>query len=941
MTFSLLSKDGTRRCDRVPEPTQEFLDAKQKAQDSVKLYEEALQAVEAAKKEMEDAKQAFQALQGDEDGLDEDPSSYFVPLTISSHVTTRMNAPDDWIEEYCSGKEKPLVIRGDSRHSSVRVDLEIYSGRAVDWFEWIELFHALVHRTSKSPGEELAILKRNVRGDTADIVYGLGGGEGAYKDALRRLKSTCGSRSVMRAVHLEALNREEAPKGDPASFRRYAEKVRTHLFNLSYIGEAGHADIIERLAQKLQIQDRLAWNDGRRGGLEHRTINEFGVWLCARASAYQNAYSIAADQYQKPNQTPRHQQQQTSYGSKRNVPAHHGAGTFFRQEGKVEENQEAEEHCFKCEGAHLLHTCTFFKALPVSDRTTFVMRRGLCFCCLGIRHNARDCKEKKSCTIGRCKLSHHPLLHNEAVRDARSCHAMDSEPKPIAFGVIQLEAESADGELIPVSVLIDPASTATFFREGIVRSLKLHGHSQTLRVEGVAETSSTTPSEYLDLRIRTAFGEVVTLQGSTLPSVTKPVPFVNWEMWRKRWPHLDELPEIRPAGGRIDILIGLNHNTFTTATESRIGGDDEPTAEKTRLGWIVKGVVDELGTEVHVHRPISSADVDVELLGRDTKKIETGYEISALWNDGIIPSLPDCPELKLLHDATAKYRGCCLNKYVVSGPALRNPHPYVIIKFREGAATWSANVGALFSWIRLNAADRRYHRFPWPKEDGTSSTCKKMQAACGVSRSPFVAIRSMWRSSDDAGPTQKDVTTTVRPLTGRAFGTGSSTVLNRVRAWPAKYRVYVSCRIGEFEIRKEANEWRFVPEILNPVDAATSSQLKDEAGPYSWLGSSSFLLEQLSAWPMDSPWMAEKEEMRSARLNIADSQVILVFNWTTDRITFQVRPALIQRDEKYRHLNFNHVIGTDFVPYQSSLIPDPESEMSSGENVAAKSRTKV
>jgi hypothetical protein len=141
----------------------------------------------------------------------------------------------------------------------------------------------------------LAILKRNVRGETADMVYGLGGGEGAYKDALRRLKATCGSRSVMRAVHLETLNREEAPKGNPASFRRYAEKVRTILFNLSYIGEAGHMDIIERLAQKLQIQDRLSWNEGCRGGLEHRTINEFGVWLCARASAYQNAYSIAAD----------------------------------------------------------------------------------------------------------------------------------------------------------------------------------------------------------------------------------------------------------------------------------------------------------------------------------------------------------------------------------------------------------------------------------------------------------------------------------------------------------------------------------------------------------------------------------------------------------------------------------------------------------------------
>jgi hypothetical protein len=43
----------------APEPTQEYSDAKQRAQDSMKLYEEALQAIEATKKEIEDVKQAF------------------------------------------------------------------------------------------------------------------------------------------------------------------------------------------------------------------------------------------------------------------------------------------------------------------------------------------------------------------------------------------------------------------------------------------------------------------------------------------------------------------------------------------------------------------------------------------------------------------------------------------------------------------------------------------------------------------------------------------------------------------------------------------------------------------------------------------------------------------------------------------------------------------
>ena len=67
-----------------------------------------------------------------------------------------------------------------------------------------------------------------------------------------------------------------------------------------------------------------------------------------------------------------------------------------------------------------------------------------------------------------------------------------------------------------------------------------------------------------------------------------------------------------------------------------------------------------------------------------------------------------------------------------------------------------ANVGAMFSQIRLNSADCRYHRFLWPEEDGTISTCEMTQITFGGSCVPMVAIRTMWRAADDAGPTQKD-----------------------------------------------------------------------------------------------------------------------------------------------------------------------------------------
>ena len=200
------------------------------------------------------------------------------------------------------------------------------------------MWHALVHITRQTASEKLAILKNYLKGHLADIVYGHGGGESGYKEALQQLKSTSGDQTVIKAVHLSALNHMEAQRNDPLSFKRFAEHVRTHLFNLSTIRETGHADIIERLTRKLPLTDRLAWNDGRGADLERRTINEFGRWLTARAIAYQNAYAIVEDQQhpgsgnQKNNHQPFHQSQpRPSQQQKRNVRAHHGAASTHYQ----------------------------------------------------------------------------------------------------------------------------------------------------------------------------------------------------------------------------------------------------------------------------------------------------------------------------------------------------------------------------------------------------------------------------------------------------------------------------------------------------------------------------------------------------------------------------------------------------------------------------------
>ena len=488
-------------------------------------------------------------------------------VEVKVNSTMVAPAPDDWIDEYCTGREK-LVTHSKSEHSSVRVELPTYSGRAVEWFNWIGLWAALVHQTNKTPSEKLAILKNYLDGDLSDIVYGLGGGEAAYKDALARLKETCGNRAVMRAAHLQALEKMDPPRGDPASFKRFAERARTHLFNLTCIGEYGHADVIERLSKKLQLQDRLAWNDGRGSVVERRTMNEFGAWMCSRASAYQNAYSLADDQAHPPTNKNPGQGSSQAGQQRRNARAHQTStnppGLETSQgpgpkapaaPGTASRPSKGEQYCFKCEGDHRLADCTFFRNMPVADRMTFAMRRGLCYGCFGVRHGAETCSFKKTCDVNGCKKTHHPLLHTDKGLPDRvgTTHATRTARSRIAFGVICLDALNAYGELVPVTVLLDGASDSTLFTEALQKTLRIPGQRQTLRVNGVAEAASTHRySEHLELKLRTAFGEIITIHGSTVKTITRPVPLMDWEQMRDRWTHLADLPPLRSSGGRID-----------------------------------------------------------------------------------------------------------------------------------------------------------------------------------------------------------------------------------------------------------------------------------------------------------------------------------------------------------------------------------------------------
>ena len=90
----------------------------------------------------------------------------------------------------------------------------------------------------------------------------------------------------------------------------------------------------------------------------------------------------------------------------------------------------------------------------------------------------------------------------------------------VALGVIWTEAYIADGEIIPVSVMIDEGSNTTLFRNDFLQRLKLTGKKLTIDLVGVtgAETESY-KSQQAHVRFRLPDGEETVIAGLTIPQV--------------------------------------------------------------------------------------------------------------------------------------------------------------------------------------------------------------------------------------------------------------------------------------------------------------------------------------------------------------------------------------------------------------------------------------
>ena len=150
--------------------------------------------------------------------------------------------------------------------------------------------------------------------------------------------------------------------------------------------------------------------------------------------------------------------------------------------------------CAWCKGVHKLDTCQEFLKALLTERISFLIKKGLCLRCLEHGHMAKENKCKTRIMCARCKQQHPTCQHRERELDqpgkTEEASELASARCTTVFGPENQESGQDQSLIIPVWVstlkkpeekeltyaLIDCQSNATFITEKL---------SQVLGVEGI------------------------------------------------------------------------------------------------------------------------------------------------------------------------------------------------------------------------------------------------------------------------------------------------------------------------------------------------------------------------------------------------------------------------------------------------------------------------
>ena len=522
------------------------------------------------------------------------------PVTTKS--TSRIEGPDGSLQSSSSIDTafQKLASTLQEGFNLPKPELLTFQGKPTDYCKFIKNFEANVESKVKDDQLRLSYLIQYCKGEAKSSVEDcvlLEPKEG-YKRARSILYSRYGrSHMIVRSYIDNLVHGAQIKVSDFESLSKLAlemQKCEITLSQLGYVSDIDNTDNLRKIVKRLPMHMRVKWVDVAHSitetGREPR-FSDLAKFIDQKSRLATSMYGLDLVK---------------ESSNRKNVDSHFDTktkekvSTFVSNSTHASKSNTHDSKCICCDGkCKYLDTCLKFKSMHLTDRVKFVKNAKLCFNCLKGRHFAKVCRKDKTCTVETCSSKHHILLHDWVTNNDRTATSVSVNCSSTVtaikncLGIIPVVVRGTNGNTCETYALVDDGADKTLCDERLLQ--KLGTESRPVMFQMTTATSQKVQQEgrEVDLQIRSVSSDSL-IDIRKVWSV-KHLPVSSRSAANNKdlskYAHLSDIyiPEIESSN--VLLLIGTDAPEAHVPIDVRSGNSQDPYAIKTRLGWIVRGPI--------------------------------------------------------------------------------------------------------------------------------------------------------------------------------------------------------------------------------------------------------------------------------------------------------------------------------------------------------------
>ena len=253
----------------------------------------------------------------------------------------------------------------------------------------------------------------------------------------------------------------------------------------------------------------------------------------------------------------------------------------------IREEEVKLKGCVYCGNtAHKATQCT--EVTETSERKKILAKRGLCFNCATRTHRASECSSKMSCRV--CNKRHHSSICDQRQKQPGNENKLMTDGVS-GEGVFPVVVVKING--VMCRALIDSGAGGSYASAKLIKMIDSKPtESKVQRIDMLLD-SKTTRMEFHDTEVSALDGKfkmnvkMAKVEAPELLEINNP----NYEKLIRDYSHLRPVViDDTDTKDRLPIHLVLGNGEYArikTSTKPLVGGDREPVAEKTKLGWFI------------------------------------------------------------------------------------------------------------------------------------------------------------------------------------------------------------------------------------------------------------------------------------------------------------------------------------------------------------------